>query len=737
MSIIPSFLAELKRRKVIRVAGVYVVSGWAILQGAERLFPVLQLPGWTITFVAALLLIGLPITMIVTWAFELTPDGVRRTAAGDLEPPPAGGTWIELALLVAILAAVGVSVAQFVGDDPIAPATQPAARTPEPAAPSTSVAVLPFTSFSDDADSNYFADGLTEELINSLAQIPGLKVSGRTSAYYFKNRNEDLREIGRKLGVAHVLEGSVRQAGDRLRITAQLITTSDGFHLWSQTYDRRMDDILAIQDDVAGNVATALETRLIPRDPTLSGTGHDSKGYQDYLVATALLRDGGRDPLTQARSLLSRVIERDPDNVDALASYAEATMQLAAAYLTIDFESATTDALGAVERALALNPGSVAANAASGAVHMALAHRTGERRYLTLAERALSRAVDLAPSNADVLTSYGELLNQMGRFPAALELLQRAALSDPLSLATRFQLSAALQGLGRLGEAREELEAMVAAHPDLVGIRLELGELLMRQGRFDEAVPLVRSEHAARVSPRASFALANIYLNLGLQDAVRQTLAEMDYAPLTEPLRRVALLNMQGEDEAALALANAEFAVTHDRLWWSQIIASALLIGDLETAREHLMQLEPLALEPAPDLQRIPAEAALQAALLLMGEGNTADATNLLERVLEAHAPPAAGYDPPEHKVLRAQVLAQLGRAEAALAELHAAKLQGFRMLWDFDYFHRLDRHPMFAGLRDTAEFQALIGEIEAENRAMGERLAETPKPLAEHGSPP
>lgn len=723
MPIIPSFLAELKRRKVVRVAGVYAVAGWAILQGAERLFPLLRLPDWTITFVAVLLLIGLPITLIVTWAFELTPDGVRRTATSDLGPPPTGGAWIELALLVAILAAVGVSGAQLVARDPIARSTSSAAPAPESAAPATSVAVLPFTSFSEDADSNYFADGLTEELINGLAQIPGLKVSGRTSAYYFKNRNEDLREIGRKLGVAHVLEGSVRRAGDRLRITAQLISTADGFHLWSQTYDRRMDDILAIQDDVAGNVATVLEARLIPRDPTLAAPGHDSEGYHEYLVATALLREGGRDSLTQARSLLARVIERDTDNVDALASYAEATMQLAAAYLTIDFESATTDALGAVERALALNPGSVAANAASGAVYTALAHRTSERRYLTLAERALSRAVELAPSNADVLTSYGELLNQMGRFPAALELLQRAALSDPLSLTTRFQLSAALQGLGRLGEAREELQAMIAAHPDLVGIRLELGELLMRQGRFDEALPLVRSDHAARVSPRASFALANIYLNLGLDDAVRQTLADMDYAPLTEPLRRVALLNMLGEDEAALALAKAEFATTHDRLWRSQIIASALLVGDLETAREHLLELEPLALAPAPDLQRVPAEAALQAAHLLMREGNTADATDLLERMLEAHAPPTAGYDPPEHKVLRAQALAQLGRDDAAIAELRAAKMQGFRMLWDFDYFHRLDRHPMFAGLRDNPEFRALIGEIEAENRSMGEGL--------------
>ena len=228
-----TFLAELKHRKVLRVVGAYAVVAWGVLQVIDKLFPALMLPPWTITFVAVLLLIGLPITAIITWAFEITPDGNRRTTS-DPDSGMVRGGWIETALLIAIVVAVGVSFAQLrerVATPTSAPAAATAAATDKSVATTTanSIAVLPFTSFSEDADSNYFADGLTEELINDLAHIPGMKVSGRTSSFYFKNRNEDLREIGRTLGVAQVLEGSVRRAGDKLRITVQLISTPTAF----------------------------------------------------------------------------------------------------------------------------------------------------------------------------------------------------------------------------------------------------------------------------------------------------------------------------------------------------------------------------------------------------------------------------------------------------------------------------------------------------------------------------
>ena len=475
--------------------------------------------------------------------------------------------------------------------------------------------MLPFTSFSDDADSNYFADGLTEELINNLAHIPGLKVSGRTSSFYFKNRNEDLREIGRALGVAQVLEGSVRRSGDKLRITVQLISTADGFHLWSQTYDRGMSDIFAIQDDVAKNVASVLEMKLAPTSRS-TGNAMETEDYRLYLIARALLHDRALEPLTQARELFARLKDHAPDNVDALAGYAQATMLLASTFLTLDFASASKDALAAIEHALAIDPDSVPANVAAGAAYTILLHRTGEARYRELAERALAHAVELAPDDPEALASYGLLLNEMTRYEDAYAALQRAVRRDPLSRLAQAQLIIALEGLGRLAEAREKLVVLMQMYPDYVFAPSELGELLLTQGQIDAAVPYLRTAHAAKTSPRATFALANAYLNLGLEDDIRATLAELDYAPRSQPFAQAILLSMRADDAAMFQLAQAQLAQTNDPIWRALLINSALTLGDLPTARRELMQLEPTLLTSL-DATRAQPEAALFAGELL------------------------------------------------------------------------------------------------------------------------
>ncbi len=729
-----TFLVELKRRKVLRVAGAYAVIAWGVLQVTDRLFPALMLPQWTITFVAMLLLIGLPITVVITWAFEITPDGVRRTsneAAGDGSAPR--GSWVEAALLLAIAAAVGISTAQYAHrqvattDAPNRTSSQSQGHGKSAAV--NSIAVLPFTSFSDDADSNYFADGLTEELINDLAHIGGLKVSGRTSSFYFKNRNQDLREIGRALGVAQVLEGSVRRAGDRLRITVQLVSTADGFHLWSQTYDRRLDDILAIQDDVAKNVASTLEVKLGARPPHAPDANHDMQDYRLYLVASALLHERALEPLTKARELFAQLKDRAPDNVDALAGYTQATMLLAGTYITLDFEPAARDAIARIEYALTIDPNSVAANVAAGTAYTILLHRTDESRYRTLAEQRLSRAVELAPNDPDALAAYGTLLNEMGRYAEANEVLRRAVGRDPLSRLAQAQLITALEGLGRLAQARDNLVTLMQMYPDYVFAKLELGELLLAQGQLPAALPYLREAHATKTSPRATFALANAYLNLGLDDNVRATLAELSYAPRSQPFGEVILLHMRGDVAASFHLAQAQLTKTNDPIWRALLINSALLLGDLATARRELMQTAP-ALLTSLDTTGTQSETLLFAGDLLMREGRRDDATRLLEYLLKTYAPPQDGYDPVARKLIRAQVLARLGRTDASIDELRAAQLQGYRTLWDFDYFQRLDRLPAFAGMRDDPRFLAVIGAIDADNRTMREQVLRSMRDL-------
>jgi hypothetical protein len=251
--------------------------------------------------------------------------------------------------------------------------------------------------------------------------------------------------------------------------------------------------------------------------------------------------------------------------------------------------------------------------------------------------------------------------------------------------------------------------------------------MLMAQGQFVEALPLVRADHLLKTSPRASFALANIYLNLGLEDAVKTTLGEMSYVPLAEPLTRVILSNMKGDDVGSLRLAESEIERTHDALWRPLVILMAIKIGELDTARRHLLAAEPTLLGPNPDVAHAQVDNAFFAAMLLAREGKKATSDAILEKVLALNAPPESGYDAPANKIVRAKALALLGRDDRAIAELKSAQLQGFRSLWDFDNFVRIDRMPMFERIRDDPRFIAFVAEIQADNDRMREAVLANP----------
>jgi TolB-like protein len=264
-----SLFAELRRRNVFRVGVAYAAIGWLLIQVADVVFPLFGAPDWVLNILVVVLLLGLPAAVVFAWVFELTPEGVKREKDVDRAASitRSTGRRLDRVIIVVLIIALGYFIwERQTRIEPMEPAAQPSVETDtpveEPAPGKRSIAVLPFVSMSADPENEYFADGLSEELLNQFAQIPDLQVPGRTSSFSFKGKNEDLREIGATLDVAHVLEGSVRRQGDRVRVTAQLIRVDDGFHLWSNTYDRTMDDVFAIQDDIASNVATALKIVL-------------------------------------------------------------------------------------------------------------------------------------------------------------------------------------------------------------------------------------------------------------------------------------------------------------------------------------------------------------------------------------------------------------------------------------------------------------------------------------------
>ena len=283
-----SFFTELKRRHVFKVAAAYVVTGWLVAQAAEFLLDSFSTPEWILQTLIVLLLLGFPIAILLAWAFELTPDGVQLDSA--------------------------------VGDKPLPDAVDAQPDLLENS-PEQSIAVLPFADMSPDQDQEYFSDGLTEELLNLLAKVSGLHVASRTSAFSFKGKQEDIRDIAEKLRVRHVLEGSVRKAGDQLRITAQLIKAKDGYHLWSETYDRSIENVFAVQDEIARAVVESLKLQLLAEAPVVRETS--SEAYNLYLQGMHFKMQRTHESINLAMDYLERAVDIDPEYAPAWALLSE------------------------------------------------------------------------------------------------------------------------------------------------------------------------------------------------------------------------------------------------------------------------------------------------------------------------------------------------------------------------------------------------------------------------------
>ncbi len=432
-----SFIAELKRRNVVRMALLYAVAGWVILQIADVLFEQLGVPPWAFRFVLGLLLLGFPIALIFSWIFELTPEGVKRT--GDVAPGESvvGQTGQRMNLLIVVLLVIAIGLLatdRFFPGDAIATAGSPrpgeapvtAQQPDETGAPNSSIAVLPFVNMSDDPDNDYFSDGLSEELLNTLVKLGGLKVSGRTSSFAFKGQNIDLREVGDILNVANVLEGSVRKAGSRVRITAQLVETRNGYHLWSETFDRNLDDIFAIQEEIAAQVADAMHVTLLGESAVVESA--DSKAYEEYLRGVYIFQRNPDElePLNRAQTHLENALAIDPEYVDALGGL----------FKVWDFKNRNgwgdfRDSLERMEQIgrdlERLAPESDRTLSAIGRI------ATVNFDYAKSADY-LGKAAARFPASVPVLGEYAAALTNLHRYPEAIATIEKASSLDPLSL---------------------------------------------------------------------------------------------------------------------------------------------------------------------------------------------------------------------------------------------------------------------------------------------------------------
>jgi TolB-like protein/Tfp pilus assembly protein PilF len=511
------FFADLKRRKVFRVMGVYGAIAFGLIQVVDIVLPRLGLPDWTVTFVVWLCVLGFPAAVVLAWAYERTPEGLRLTDEAGAEEldsivaESAGKRWSSgMLALLGIVAMVtgawwaGRSTAMGTADGPsptgdagsvLLRAYIDLSEDLRPA-----IAVLPFTDLSQAGDQRYFADGMSEELLNALAKVRGLRVAGRTSSFAFRNAEKDLREIGSELGVRYLVEGSLRKQGDRLRITAQLVDAGDNFHIWSETYDRTLDDVFAVQEELARAISDQLQVSLgLEGGGVLVAPTADIQAYDLYLRAKALIRERGAGVL-EAVTLLKEVVARDSmwapgwavlGQAHSLVPYYEpggSVVRIAAD----SWESALDLAEAAAKRALALDPRVATANVALGNAYR-------DRWNWDRAEGHYVRALEIDPDDVEAHQQYSELLAGTGRMDEALRSARRAAALDPTSAIRLNGLGWALHLNARNAEAVHYFELAIQHSPELAMTHHSLSVIKLALGDVTEAERLWREEYVPRL----------------------------------------------------------------------------------------------------------------------------------------------------------------------------------------------------------------------------------------------
>jgi serine/threonine-protein kinase len=500
-----SFFAELKRRNVYKVGAMYAVAGWLLAQVVTQILPVFGVSMFGQRLLVLILIAGFPVALVLAWLFDLTPQGIVRTGA-----LPAGGesaatvsgrrgmnhrlNYVLGGLLLLSLAGL---IAVHYGLVPTALPQAPAA-----AAAGKSIAVLPFTNTSSDTGNEFFSDGLSEELISSLSRLHDLKVIGRTSSFQFKGSNEDSKTIGDKLGVVYLLEGSVRKSSDRVRIAVELVQSADGASVWSESYDRQVNDIFAVQSEIAGAVAGQLQVALLGGNAqALQTSAAAASPTQNVGAYTALLqgnfhfnRDTESD-LRQAIDYYSQAIRLEPNNAQAYAGLSSAYSDLASTWLggdeaAADYDKARSAALMALRLApdLSIGHGAYALLLSNADFEDPAARATLESEY--------RRAEALAPAAADPKLWLGQALVARGHRDEGLALIRQGLALDPLNTEGYVQFGRILVGMKQYDEAEALLRKGIELQPSASRLHVTLAALDLVRGQWDAAMAEARLEPA-------------------------------------------------------------------------------------------------------------------------------------------------------------------------------------------------------------------------------------------------
>ena len=475
-----NLFTELKRRNVYKVAAAYAVVGWLLIQIATQVFPFLEIPNWTIRLVILVTALGFPVALIIAWAFELTPEGIKRTEDADAARQRSrGGLWIAVVVVGATL-----SLGLFFLGRYTAGRSTPRQSEAATVSPEKSIAVLPLVNTSGDASNEYFSDGLSEELIAVLAKIPELKVIGRSSSFFFKGKSSDSVAIGQKLGVASLIEGSVRKQGDRVRIVAELISAADGRSIWTETYDRELKDVFAVQAEIAKSVAEQMKVKLLGETVRSDA----ARSSQNPAALNALLQSDfyfqqqTAESIRKAISFAQEAVRLDPKYAVAYAKLGQAWRQYAVSFAIDDASKAYDEARQATDKAVSLAPDLPEVRMTVGllAMNPGLDFVAGEKEF--------RRVLQTSPNNAAAKNALTLSLQAQGRLTEAEKTCREALSLDPLLTSLWYNFGRIAVGKGRYQDAEEAFRKGLELQPGASRFHMFLALLDILQSHPERAM---------------------------------------------------------------------------------------------------------------------------------------------------------------------------------------------------------------------------------------------------------
>ncbi len=706
-------LAELTRRKVPRTVGAYAVAVFVLLQLMDAAVEPLRLPDWLPTLMVIVLILGFPLVFLLAWQFEITQTGVKRTDAAGL----LSRSQTAVLFSAMMLATVGLGYVFYAYYSSVFESTPGAAEvaqqlpTEEPrqfTAPQNSIAVLPFADLSAEGNQAYFSDGVAEEILNILAQVNGLHVAARTSSFAFRDPQHDIREIGRLLNVRTVLEGSIRSSGNRIRLTAQLINVEDGFHIWSQSYDREMDDLFAIQDEVASQIAKALVE-------SFAGLEQNRSGTTDSLAAANAYRTGRlhwwrRTPgeLERALGLFAEALKHDAGFAPAYAAMADSWLLLSQ-YGNISTQKATERAQPMIDQALALDPSSAEAFAALGLARWQIGQRDA-------AESALRRAVELNEDYIPAQLWLAGVLGEQGRLPEEHRVLEQALILDPLNELLAVNLANNLRTRGINDEARQVLSGQLELRPGSTTLLRALAGLELATGNLAEGLRLAQRSLALEPdNPMDITLLADAWLMLDRMDTAEQLLQ----AGLQQSAENSGLLGeywfslfRQGRYEEARRLTLEMLAEDEQNLPLDLRRGLYLRLGILAIMKQDNHAALDALRKAAEDSEALAWKEDVMLAITFAAEaarrlGQKDTARQFLQTAARnVQRARLNGVNDAGIAYTEAALFAMDGEVSPALQKLQQAYELGFRQRWLMELDWRMD------SLRDTDEFTSLQSRI-------------------------